>query len=99
MTAKIREERECLAGIAALFLLLLPGVPSQRIPSAAEALDPSRQLMGAETSGLRDEAHLLSVGAQDSERSGFTELKGSIGRLHAEGANEDSSTLNGEKHP
>jgi hypothetical protein len=48
---------------------------------------------------LRDEAHLLSVGAQHSERGGFTELKDSIGRLHAEGAHEDSSTLNGEKHP
>ena len=48
---------------------------------------------------LRDEALLLRVGSRYVKRHSFTGLRDSIGCLHAEGRHEDSSTLNGEKHP
>jgi hypothetical protein len=42
---------------------------------------------------------LLRVGSRYVKRHSFTRLRDSFGCMHAEGRHEDSSTLNGDKHP
>jgi len=48
---------------------------------------------------LPDETLFLRIGSRHEKRHSFTRLKSSIGRLHAKGPDEDSSTLNSEKDP
>ena len=42
---------------------------------------------------------MLRVGSRYVKRHSFTRLRDSFGCMHAEGRHEDSSTLNGDKHP